>query len=426
MIVVGLIGSMIAVAGAQSAKPKANEVGITDTEIRLAVVADVDTPVQPGLFQKSVDAMNAWAKVVNKAGGVAGRKVVIDFIDSKLNPNETRNAVIKACANDFAMVGGEALFLNDVDDMVACKDAAGNATGIPDLPGTALDTTEACSPVTYLVLALGAYCQTKDQHPQTYTVQQGDYLYYLKKYKNLHGIWTIPADLKATKNQVIPTAQVGVNLGIKKDGDGFYYVFSQDPQSAMTPIVQVMKSNNSTFAYNGGNKMADLRKEAVLQGVTSVNLWACNQACYNNTLIQQGGADVDGTQMLVTALPFYSEYKQNATLKQLVNAVGGIDNTDFNSVSSWTAALLFEDAMTKATASGTTLTRQSLFDALKNETKFDASGIVGPTDIANRQPPACIVMAQIKNGKFVRTYPSKVGTFDCNKKNLTEIKLDLN
>jgi hypothetical protein len=134
-LVVGLIGSSVADAGAQSAKPKAEDVGITDSQIRLAVIADVDTPVQPGLFQKSVDAVRAWAKVVNQAGGIAGRKLVIDFIDSKLNPNETRNAIITACANDFALVGGEALFVNNVDDMVACKNAAGQAIGIPDAPG---------------------------------------------------------------------------------------------------------------------------------------------------------------------------------------------------------------------------------------------------------------------------------------------------
>jgi hypothetical protein len=108
-VVVALIGSTVTVAGAQSAPPKADDVGITDSQIRVAVIADVDTPVQPGLFQKSVDAMKAWASVVNKGGGIAGRKVAIDFIDSKLNPNETRNAIITACANDFAMV----------DDMVA-------------------------------------------------------------------------------------------------------------------------------------------------------------------------------------------------------------------------------------------------------------------------------------------------------------------
>jgi hypothetical protein len=50
---------------------------------------------------------------------------------------------------------------------------------------------------------------------------------------------------------------------------------------------------------------------------------------------------------------------------------------------------------------------------------------MGPTDVANHIPPACIVMTQVKNGKLVRTFPTKPGTFDCNKKNLVEIKMDL-
>ena len=84
----------------------------------------------------SADAVQAWGKYINAHGGLAGRKVQVDFIDSKLSPDETRNAIIQACANDFAMVGTTALFLNNVDDMVACKDQAGQATGLPDVPGT--------------------------------------------------------------------------------------------------------------------------------------------------------------------------------------------------------------------------------------------------------------------------------------------------
>jgi hypothetical protein len=111
-------------------------------------------------------------------------------------------------------------------------------------------------------------------------------------------------------------------------------------------------------------------------------------------------------------------------MKQLVKAVGGIDKVDSNAVASWLAALLFQDAAKKAVASGT-LSRQTIFDALKQENKFDASGIMGPTDVANHLPPHCIVMTQVKNGKLVRIYPKKPGTFDCNSKNLTDIMLDL-
>lgn len=420
-----VIGATIPVAGAQSAKPKTNDVGMTASQIRLAVIADVDTPLAPGVFQASVDAMNAWAKVVNKAGGIAGRKVVIDFIDSKLNPNETRNATIKACADDFAMVGGEALFLNNVDDMTGCKNAAGEAIGIPDTPGLALDPAQQCSAVTYVIIGRGPACATKNDHPQTYIAPQGDALYYLRKNKDLHGVWTVPADLKSTKNSLLPTYQAAADLGVKKDGKGLYDVFQRDPQSAMTPVVQAIKENSSTWAYSGSDKMLDLRKEATLQGVTSVKVWGCTQACYSQSFVDKGGSDVEDTQAVITTLPFYTEYKLNPTLKKLVAAVGGIDKVDANAVASWQAALLFEDAVGKATANGGTLSRQTLFDALKQEHKFDAAGIMGPTDVANHMPPGCIVMTQVKNGKLVRTFPSKPGTFDCNKKNLVEIKMDL-
>lgn len=71
---VAVTGATLTAAGAQSARPKAGDVGITSSELRLAVIADVDTPVQPGLFQASVDAMKAWAKVVNQGGASPGAR----------------------------------------------------------------------------------------------------------------------------------------------------------------------------------------------------------------------------------------------------------------------------------------------------------------------------------------------------------------
>jgi hypothetical protein len=94
-------------------------------------------------------------------------------------------------------------------------------------------------------------------------------------------------------------------------------------------------------------------------------------------------------------------------------------------VASWLAALLFQDAVAKATANGGTLNRQTLFDALKQETKFDAAGIMGATNVAEHLQPTCIVMTQVKDGKLVRTFPKKAGTFNCSPKNVVEIKLDL-
>ena len=55
------------------------DVGLTATTIRVAMIADVNNPLVPGLFQDSVNAVKEWANDVNASGGLAGRKVVVDF-----------------------------------------------------------------------------------------------------------------------------------------------------------------------------------------------------------------------------------------------------------------------------------------------------------------------------------------------------------
>ena len=110
VVLAGLAAAGIGPATAQSSneKPKATEVGVTATEIHIGVVADVDNPFAPGLFQGAVDGVKAGAAYLNSkagGGGLAGRKVVVDFYDSKLNGNESRNATIQGCQNDYALVG---------------------------------------------------------------------------------------------------------------------------------------------------------------------------------------------------------------------------------------------------------------------------------------------------------------------------------
>jgi ABC-type branched-subunit amino acid transport system substrate-binding protein len=426
-VVVVLVGATVTAASAQGGTPEAADVGITDDEIRVAMIADVENAIVPGLFQPSVDVVRAWAKNLNKKGGIAGRKVVVDFIDSKLSADEARNAAIQACAEDFAMVGGEALFLNNVDDMVACPDAQGNPTGIPDIPGLALEVAHRCSPVSYVFSGDSKFCANKDAHPQTYFPQAGDARYYLKKNKDLHGIWLVPGDLRATRNAQITNFQAGFELGMKKDGDGFYDTSARSPQNALTPFVQVLKDNSSTFAYNGNafNIMVLLRREAKLQGVDSVKVWACNQGCYDVEFLRQGGADVEGTTMWIPTLPFYTEHKSNPTLKAVVKEVGGPNELNANSMNSLVAALLFEEAAKKVVADGDPLNRETLLASLKTMNDFDAGGLIGPGDVGNHEPNACYVLMQVKNGKFVRVTPTKPGTFDCNKKNIKSVEMDL-
>ena len=111
----------------------ASEIGVTAKTINVAVVADVDNSIAPNVFKGIVDGAQAGAKYVNANGGVAGRTLKVDFIDSHLNPNDTRNAIIKACGQDLAMVGTATALFTGLDDLTGCKDQAGQATGLPDI-----------------------------------------------------------------------------------------------------------------------------------------------------------------------------------------------------------------------------------------------------------------------------------------------------
>src|SRR5437764_15290795 len=116
----GLVGALFpttaAAARPQQQQPAGGEIGVTADTIRIAVIADVDNAARPGLFQGSVDGVNAFAKFVNANGGVAGgRKVQVDFIDSKLSADEARNALVRACQEAVAMGGPPAPFLKHIE-----------------------------------------------------------------------------------------------------------------------------------------------------------------------------------------------------------------------------------------------------------------------------------------------------------------------
>jgi ABC-type branched-subunit amino acid transport system substrate-binding protein len=416
-------------AGTQAASPAGTapgaDVGLTATTMRIGMIADVNTAVAPGLFQKSVNAVKAWAAGVNASGGLAGRQVTVDFCDSKLDPNATTNCVIQACQNDFALVGTSANALEDLSDIDGCKNAAGKAVGIPNLAAFAF-LPLACDPDTYLAAGLGTYCATAKDATPTFTVPVGDYRYFASQNKDLHGLWLYDSDVPTFKLTQTPVFQAGSNLGIKKDGQGYYAVSGEVPQSALTPYTQVLKASGSTFAYDDTTtaNMVLLRREAALQGINSVKIWECNSGCYDPSFVQQGGSAVNGTYVDLLELPYLSDYQANPALDKVVTALGGVANFNNNALGSYVMALLFQDAVGKATANGGTLDRQTLFTALNNdEHAFTADGIIGATDIGKHTPSDCDVIAQLQNGVWQRVYPAKAGTFDCNPANLATIKM---
>lgn len=414
----GLVGALFPTAAAarpQQQQLAAGEIGVTADTIRIAVIADVDNAARPGLFQGSVDGVNAFAKFVNANGGVAGgRKVQVDFIDSHLSADEARNALVRACQEDFAIVGTTALFMNNIEPMTSCVDQAGKATGLPDVPVLQTEIAHQCSPISFPVIVVGLDCATKDAAEKKVTVRTGAAKYYTKRNKDLHGIFALAGDLKSTTNAALPLVAMYKSFGVKSDGE--FKVSGLSPQAAYTPLVQAIKQSNSTYALNNVDYKADvlLRKEAQIQGVNTVKVWDCALQCYDQRLLSEGGNAVEGQYVTLFFIPF-EEAKQNKSVSNYLKNVGGKDKADGFGAQAWTAGLFFRDVVNNVVkADGNNgLTRARFLEEAAKIHDFTADGMLGPTDVGGRKVSPCGVILQVKKGKFVRVSPTKKGTLDC-------------
>jgi hypothetical protein len=430
LVVVAMVtGVGPAIAQSKAEQPKATDVGVTPGEIRIAVMADVDNPFAPGVFQGVVDGVQGAAAFVNSkagGGGIGGRKLVVDFIDSHIDANASRNGIITACEQDFALVGTASLLLTNVDDAINCKDQAGRAVGLPDIGALVAGVPEACAPTSFPVIGVQLVCNTKDQHPQTYQGSQGPFKYLLRTHDNdLHGPFIAPGDTQdATRGAKVITetaTQAGVIADQTVTRSG------RDPQSAYTPIINQMKQDSSNYSYIAmtDTEAIMLRSEAQLQGLTDPDIvWECF-SCYTNT-VKENASVMEGEYVSLAYLPF-EDGNVNPTLSQFIKHVG-LDKADEFSVLGWGATLAFAQAARAVIREHgvNALTRSAfLKEGIPTLKGFDAGGMMGKVDIPAKKLTSCFVLVQLQKGEFHRVHPKKKGTMDCKPSNHVEFQADL-
>jgi ABC-type branched-subunit amino acid transport system substrate-binding protein len=422
-----LVAAFVMPAGARvpTAANDASEIGVTAKTVDVAVIADVDNSLAPNAFKPIVDGARAGVKFVNANGGVAGRTLKMDFIDSHLNPNDTRNAIIAACGQDLAMVGTATALFTGLDDLTGCKDQAGAATGMPDIGSVVLGTSQACAPTSFPVIPSMIDCSTVGKNPQTYRTNEGVFRYLSKLHQgDLHGPFIKSSDSPDAARSTDSLADAAKHAGI--DVGSMPSLSNSSPQSAFTPVVTQMKQDGANWSDNGLTTPGAvlLRQEAALQGVDSSKVvWQCTSACYDEKAISAAGDAMDGEYVDLGFLPF-SEAKSNKTLAGYLKYIGK-DNASAFGVYGFEAVLAFQQAANAAAKTSTGLTRASLLTALKNTTSFDAGGMTGTVDIGGKVPSSCFMVVQWKGGSFNRVYPKEAGTFDCTTSNRYTYQADL-
>jgi ABC-type branched-subunit amino acid transport system substrate-binding protein len=401
----------------------ASEVGISPSQITVTVVADTGNPLKPGLFQGSVDGVKAWAASVNANGGLACRKVNVLTHDSFLTADEAKNGVTTACTTSVALVGTTALSLNDMRPVEGCKDKAGAATGIPDLPVLQTEPAEQCSPVSFAVIPNGGSCPYTKGLRNFQSVTPAVEWFKKNVSPDLHGVFVVPSDLPSTITASTPIFTAITRDGVKMDAEfGASAFFTQ---SQYTPIIQSIKSHKATWVMNGldySGTMA-MRKEAAAQGVNSVKVWACSLQCYTTTFLSEGGSAVEGQYSWMQFLPFEDKGSNDA----LDTFLQYDTKPDSFGLQAFSAGMLFQQVVEAIVAKSgpNAITRQAILAQIRTVHDFDAGGLLVKTDIAGHNPSPCILIMHVKNHAWVRVDPLKPGTFDCDQPSaITKLTID--
>ena len=400
----GDFGTLKAICGPGDAKG-ATARGVTDTEIHIGTTADPGAAAAPGLEQEFFDTADGFSKWCNAAGGINGRKIVVDKLDAKLF--NVGQVFTQACQKDFMTVGnGNAFDSAGVKIREGCK--LGQIPAYVTSPQAVDAKYQVQSvPIPSNEINNGGMRLLTEAYPTSKTgVGVGS--------SSLASI--IPTGLKAQEylQQIGVKVSVVENQPVQVDNyrpyieqfkstgtKGIYQISAQDP----TPIVQAMKNTS----YN---------PDWILYSTQFYGPQAV------------AGAKALGTfppsYVQFTALPF--ELKDKYPVLQQAEKIikGAVSNPKLTTftLSSFSAWLLFAES---AKACGSNLTVDCVLEKAKDHSDWTAGGLYPPQDIKGYKASTCMVLVELTASGFEYaekvTNPTKGSEpYNCDPQNVKTVK----
>jgi hypothetical protein len=401
----GDFGTLKAVCGPGNASG-ATDLGVTNTSINVATMADPGATVSPGLDQELFDAASGFVKWCNAAGGILGRKLNLHLRDSAIFNVPAR--MQEACASDFALVGnGEAFDDGGVAIRVKCK--------LPEIPGYDNSPLAAEAP-----LKVQAAPMPTQQQPVSGLKAMQQLIPGVSKIGFLIGQL---AGVLQTRDREKEAAQL---FGLTSVYDDTYPITGADNWQ---PYVQKMKDSGLQVLELTGSPDHLIGLEKAMKAVGWYPQGIIEQAnMYDQRIVNEAGDALKNTYVITAFVPF-EDANKNPAIKQLVDTMKQyVPNGKIAALSSnaWTAWLLFAVA---ARDCGSNLTRQCLLQQAGSHTDWTGGGIQGPanTDPVHRQTAQCATIVQATPTAFVdatNLLPPSSGQalFNCDPSNVIDLK----
>jgi ABC-type branched-subunit amino acid transport system substrate-binding protein len=382
-----------------------SEVGLTADEIRLGTVTDKGSAERPGLTQEMYDAAVAFAAWCNEHGGIGGRTVVVDDLDAKLF--EYGQRVGEACQQDFALVGGGAVFdAQDNGARVAC--------GLINLPGYAVtpqarvaDLQVQPIPNPVYSFASAGYRWLQSAHPDA------DKLGIL--WVNLDGPATI-------HQQVVEMAEAM----------GFEVVFDEQykpiGETGWRSFVQRMRDAGVTAFEIVGEpeNMVALQQAMQTEGwyPTFTHL---QPNFFDERFVAEGGASVSEATYMRSPFPTFDmadDVPAMADYLELMDRYNPEGRVAMLGMQSLSAYLLFAVA---ANECGAELTRDCVLEQATAQEAWTAGGLHSPQTPGNTVATECSLAIQVTPDGFrydeELTEPNE-GVYNCDPGNVIELRDD--
>lgn len=379
-------------AGAEAPTPAegnggATDVGVTETTITVGTIATLTGP-QPGLFRGAAQGAQACALRANSNGGLFGRTIQVKVGDDQANENQVRSLADSFAKEVFAFVGSFTLFDGA---MAPALDA-----GVPDMGVT---------------LQPG-----RNKHPNNFAPQPnapgwqtGGLTYLKKKFPDAaQAVGFLGADLAPTQNEGIKA--VLRELGYKIVYDQTYGATTQD----FTAQVFRMRSDGVRFLIMTGDTASYARVlQAADQQGFELDVFNPISNAYDPKYLKLAGSLAEGTIIYATHALFLGE--DSGTVPEVDEYRTWLSRIDPNATPDvfglygWTSCQMFVDAAREV---GPNLTREALLAQLGTLTEYDARGLIAPNNPAEKRPPECYVMLQLKGSTWERL-DTPPGGFRC-------------
>jgi ABC-type branched-subunit amino acid transport system substrate-binding protein len=365
--------------------------GVTPSTITIGNVSTVTGPVA-GLFTSARLGVQAFVDYQNSIGGVCGRKLTLHSGDDNMEQAQNSTTVQSIAGQVLSFVGN----FSAADDGGAAAIAAAN---VPDIG-------EAATPARFNLP------QNFSPMPQPPGFQTGAYKYFAQKFgpSVIQHMAILEANVGAAQSLGAAQEKVMESLGYK-------FVYTANSVSPTTTdygsyIAAMKAAGVQGIVWNAtAGQYGAMASQMYADGFT-IPFANWGPAAYDPQFTTTAGPGANGAILWQNWAMYEGQdaaaVPEVALFDKWYGQVSGGQAPTLYALFGWLSGMIFVQGIN----AGGAPTRAALFNGLKTVTNFDGNGLEAPDNPAGKGPPACFLIIDVNNGKFVRDSATPSG-FTC-------------